>query len=522
MPDAKEDTAEEIKMQQKSKKDKSPVDLVQEAMGSLGPWHIVIAVALSLVKFPVAWHQLSIVFLAPPIDFTCTYPKPANMSEALERKCEVDVGNGTIEKCTKFFYDRTIFKETIITQWDLVCDREQLANFAQTCTMLGILVGNMIFSAMSDRVGRKIPLMIAILLQSVTGFLTIYSPWYEMFLTFKFISALATGGTMLISFVLLMEIVGPKWRSSLSVLFHVPFLLGFLLNPLVSYLTRTWTGFQMAVSIPPILLLSYYWIVPESPRWLLAVGRTSEAEVILTKAAEKNRISLSKVALAIEDHRNQAKIRTDNTKKFNVTHLFRSPNLCVKTLCICVNWFVCGMSFFGLAQYIGQLDGNIFINTAVSAAVELPGTLIVLFLISRYSRLRILIGGNIVSGAMLLITMFVQDPTIRVTLATIGIAGMSISFPTVYLYSSEVFPTVVRNVGIGAGSICARVASMLAPYIATMGNVQPWLPPLFFGIGPVIGAGLCFLLPETMNCELPETIEDGENFGKKMPRKSIA
>ena len=44
--------------------------------------------------------------------------------------------------------------------------------------------------------------MIAILLQSVTGFLTVFSPWYEMFLIFKFISAVATGGTMLISFVL--------------------------------------------------------------------------------------------------------------------------------------------------------------------------------------------------------------------------------------------------------------------------------------------------------------------------------
>jgi hypothetical protein len=40
------------------------------------------------------------------------------------------------------------------------------------------------------------------------------------------------------------------------------------------------------------------------------------------------------------------------------------------------------------------------------------------------------------------------------------------------------------------------------------------LPPVIFGIGPIIGAILCLLLPETMNCELPETIEDGENFGK--------
>lgn len=46
------------------------------------------------------------------------------------------------------------------------------------------------------------------------------------------------------------------------------------------------------------------------------------------------------------------------------------------------------------------------------------------------------------------------------------------------------------------------------------GTVRIWLPPLLFGFFPVVVAGMCFLLPETMNSELPETIEDGENFGK--------
>jgi len=58
-----------------------------------------------------------------------------------------------------------------------------------------------------------------------------------------------------------MEIVGIEWRSTMSVLFHTPFLLGHLMNPLISYLTLTWSGFQMAVSIPSLFLLVYYWYV---------------------------------------------------------------------------------------------------------------------------------------------------------------------------------------------------------------------------------------------------------------------
>jgi hypothetical protein len=94
---------------------KEPLDLVQNAMGTLGPWHIVIAVALSLVKFPVAWHQLSIVFLAPPVNFTCISPRAAD-NQTMFRRCLVDLGNDTLEKCTDFHYDRSIFRETIITQ----------------------------------------------------------------------------------------------------------------------------------------------------------------------------------------------------------------------------------------------------------------------------------------------------------------------------------------------------------------------------------------------------------------------
>jgi len=61
--------------------------------------------------------------------------------------------------------------------------------------------------------------------------------------------------------IAVMEIVGVEWRSIISVLFHVPFLIGHVMNPLISYLTLTWSGFQMAVSIPSIFLLTYYWYV---------------------------------------------------------------------------------------------------------------------------------------------------------------------------------------------------------------------------------------------------------------------
>lgn len=70
------------------------------------------------------------------------------------------------------------------------------------------------------------------------------------------------------------------------------------------------------------------------------------------------------------------------------------------------------------------------------------------------------------------------------------------SFPTVYIYGGEIFPTVIRNVGVGTASTCARLGSMLAPFIATqLSDVAHFLPPIIFGIVPIIGGFLVIFLP---------------------------
>lgn len=54
------------------------------------------------------------------------------------------------------------------------------------------------------------------------------------------------------------------------------------------YLLRHWYTLSLATSVPFILLFSYYWIIPESPRWLLSKNRIDEAEVIVQHMAKVN------------------------------------------------------------------------------------------------------------------------------------------------------------------------------------------------------------------------------------------
>lgn len=128
----------EIEKKNVENQGKEEMDVITKAIGAIGKWQIWVCFVVFLVKFPVAWHQMSIIFLAPPMNFTC-----GSTSDIFDNVC--------YENCTDYEYDRSIFKETIISQWDLVCDREWLKNLTQTFFMLGILVGNMFFGHMSDR-----------------------------------------------------------------------------------------------------------------------------------------------------------------------------------------------------------------------------------------------------------------------------------------------------------------------------------------------------------------------------------
>lgn len=331
----------------------------------------------------------------------------------------------------------------------------------------------------------------------------------------RFITAMATGGTMVTSFVITMEIIGAKYREVMSVVYQIPFNLGHFTLAVFGYFIRDWRTLQFALSIPSILLLSYYWLVPESPRWLFTVGRLEEASKIITKAAKMNKLPTEKINSTLET---ASKLKGVSTHKGNALDLVRTPNMRAKTFFICFNWFICGLAFFGVAQYIGQTGGNIFANVAFSAALELPGTLFCIYSMKKWGRKKTLIGANCLTGVCMLLIAVVprSHPLIPVVLASLGIVGMSISFPTVYLFAGELFPTVVRNIGIGAASTVARIGSMLAPFVAGLSSVAYWLPPVIFGGFPIIAAMLVVFLPETQGAPLPETIEDGENFGKKV------
>lgn len=318
-----------------------------------------------------------------------------------------------------------------------------------------------------------------------------------------------------------MEIVGPKKRESMSILYQIPFNVGHTTLPLFSYFLRDWRWFQFAISIVSVIYISYYWILPESPRWLLANGKIDEVEKLLVTGAERNNRSTKTIRSDLDEHMKRKALLTESALKEKargtLIDLFRYPNLRIRTFIMGFNWLVCGLTYFGVSQYIGEISGNIFINVAISGVLGIPGTLIAIPAIKILGRKKALILSNCVAGISLLLIAVLgkKGSWVQVALASIGVFGMSVSFPNVYLYGGELFPTVARNAGMGFVSMAARIGAMVAPFVSGTSSVYNWMPAVLFGCPPLIASLLVLLLPETKGQALPETIEDGENFGKK-------
>lgn len=174
-------------------------------------------------------------------------------------------------------------------------------------------------------------------------------------------------------------------------------------------------------------------------------------------------------------------------------------------------------TYYGLSWNTNNLGNNHLINFVISGAVEIPAYTFIILTLNRFGRRTILAGCMIFGGVVLLLTGFIpsDQELLLVMLTMLGKMAITSGYGTIYVFSAEQFPTVIRNVTLGAASMAARIGGILAPFFILSADIWRPLPMIIFGVLALTGGTLSTLLPETHNKKLPDTIADGEAFGKK-------
>lgn len=137
------------------------------------------------------------------------------------------------------------------------------------------------------RYGRKIASVLSFTTNVIFVVISAVVPDLWMFLVCRFLIGTAVGGTMLCSYILIVEISGKSFRPYLTGLFEISYITGYFVHPIIAYYVREWRYLQFVTSVPWVFVVLTYWLLPESPRWLITMGRKKEAVDILTNIAKR-------------------------------------------------------------------------------------------------------------------------------------------------------------------------------------------------------------------------------------------
>jgi len=211
----------------------------------------------------------------------------------------------------------------------------------------GIIVGTALFGFLADHYGRKKMFIVSITLMSITGVAHGSASTYVWFLIYGFLNAIATAGVYPLAFVLGVEMVGKDKREMAGVVLNYFYCFGEALVGFIAWIGSDWRNLQYWVSIPPILFIFYYWIIPESIRWLIANKAYSKAFKIVKKASKENNRELSSKLLeqfeekCLANENTELLAQDEGQKHIELTtyrKLLRSKILMFRSLCLCFIW----------------------------------------------------------------------------------------------------------------------------------------------------------------------------------------
>ncbi len=188
-----------------------------------------------------------------------------------------------------------------------VCERESYRNYAQSVFFAGMTMGTFVLGVVSDRFGRKSALLPSCLLTSLIGIMLPIAPSVEAFVLLRFVHGFFKIGIFSVAFVWCMEVrvnirrfksakifagytkvIGGEWQTYVGMGLNFPWVVAWLSLCLAGYLVPDWRWLQWATSVPGLASVSLFWVLPESPKWLLTAGKLQEAEDVVRQATAVN------------------------------------------------------------------------------------------------------------------------------------------------------------------------------------------------------------------------------------------
>lgn len=466
-------------------------ELFDERIGQANRTQLAQFALSSFAWFPAAFLTLTSVFTARVPDWVC----------AVEGTCSRAETGLPLEICDM---DRELWKwvdpkSSIVSEWDLVCSHEYKVQLADSIFFVGFLAGAGILGQVADSKGRVFGLYLSTSLASAGALFAAASNGYWLYFWCMCLRGFGCGGLGVASYVLCTEVLGIKWRAVLGIATQYYWSGGIALMAPVAYMMPRWRSFATFCGLHGLayILLSCRFLL-ESPRWYLATGQIDKAHEIMTHLAKGN----DKFSGRLPPLK-----QTRVVKGLNVTAVFPYPALRQRLVSMAYIFCVTSMVYYGLSLNVGSLSGSIYMNTFISGIVEFPShgfAQVCVDILGRQKTLFLLMG----TAAVGVLSSAMFRGSTQVLVSMIGRFGIAGSFNMIYLYTTELFPTIVRSSCLGTCSLTARVGGIIAPGIILAQAISAAVPPVVLGLVAGSACMVTLSLPETQGVIIEESLAD--------------
>ena len=403
---------------------------------------------------------------------------------------------------------------------------QALVGWANSCALIGCLLGSLAAGTLANRYGRRRVLLIAAVLFAVSSVFTGWAWSFSAFIFWRILGGTAIGLSSNVSPLYIAEISPAAQRGRLVSLNQFAIVVGILLAQIVNWrlarpvppglpvhvLLHTWNvqyGWRWmftAVSAPALVFTFASLLIPESPRWLCTIGRTREARAILERMCGSAYASAELAGIESAQHRD-APDGPSSWREF-LLPAYRKILLVGIALAALQQWTGINVLFNYAAEVYrsaGYGANDIFLNIVITGAINLVFTVFAMVLVDRLGRRVLMLAGCFGIGVSHLLCAWAYHGQWRgtavliLTLTAIACYALTLA-PVTWVLIAEIFPLRIRSQGVSAAVSALWIASFLLTYTFPLLNQLEGTAGIFLTYGVI-----CLLGSVLVGAFVPET-----------------
>ncbi|XP_062236305.1 si:dkey-190l8.2 isoform X2 [Platichthys flesus] len=365
----------------------------------------------------------------------------------------------------------------------------------------------------SETYGKRPVLLVCVCVHALCGLVPGVLPQPLVFLAVRCLTGVCCCCINICSFSLAVEWTPPAARLWPSAVLPFCFSVGTMVGAPLAWLSPTWTHLHLTLALPQLVCLPLYFSIPESPRWLLLKRKMDVLDRYRSNSPEDKQCLDLLLHSSCSDLQKPFEVQKEEPHTgpapSDIIHL-RHPTILLRLFIMSYLSAASALTYFGICMNIGSFGVGVYSAQFFSGLSEAPCLLVPLVRLGRrpISMLALFLSGA-ACFVSLLLSRYDGEPELVMGLALLGKLCILAAIFISTLYAIELFPTVVRQRCVSLVNLCFRLGCLVNTLVPPNPNGAISLAAMaVYSSGPIIGCGLCLLLPETSGVTLPDSVED--------------